>query len=625
VQLRLALSVLFLSSWASLAQAQELTAVIESDSHRVLGSTVVHADKTLPAGFAPVNDQVAFVYDPAFHFFMRGWGTDTTGDRRSAYRSFGYVVVSAAGNPGGNFTETPWITHDSFDATFAEGHVSVDYGYTTTFVPTLRGYQTYLIYTNLVRTSGPASLPVYDEALRFGTGNYLFTGDGPEAGAELRFDSSQAAQGSRAISVKTTRSMPGTHWKLMLFANGSAAGFDGVNLTAYDKLVFHAKASRNVVLRGAFGTGDDTGSAGFGVLNVGTSYQRFEIDLSKVNRGDVNTLFWIYMHKADNNFSFRNVSVYLDGIELVGRAAPSAVVVVDQQWDSPDGACNLDGSRTGSCNLRAAIDAAAEVNGPVSVALTAPQSISLGQIDVPAGANLSLVGITADMTSVYGQANGRLFNVEAGATLSLADLWVTSFSSPDGGAIRNHGSLTLDHVTVSDNTASCFASGAMTSMANCWGGAISNSGKLVLRGGSQFHRNVALASASTASFTTATAGGGVIANSGELLIDGPVAFANNSADATATSGFHGNNAPNGAWASASGGAISHSAGSLTITGAAVGHCSFSGNAALATANAVTTASAGGAIWSQAALSMPSGACTFSENSAQTHPDVYVAP
>jgi hypothetical protein len=636
VNLRLIFSVLFWSLWlGNAASAQELSAVVHSGNHDVLGSAVVHADKAMPAGWAPVNDEVAFVYDPQFYFFMRGYGTDATHDKRALYRSFGYVVVAAAGNPGGNATETPWITNESFAATFVEGLATVDYGYHTTYVPTLRGYQSYIIYTNLERTGSTGSRFVYDDALQFGAGNYLLTGDGPQQAAQLRFDAGpgEAAQGSRAISLYISHDTPGSHWKLMLFANGAAAAFPGVDLSAYDRLVFYAKASRNVNLHGAFGTGDDSGSRGFPTLNLTTQYQRFEIDLRAVNRSDVNTPFWVYMHKSSNPFSWAGTSVYLDGIELVGEpTGEDAAIVVDQTWDSLDGACATDGSRTGSCNLRAAVAAAAQVDGPVSVAVTTYQSLSLGQITVPAGADIGVVGTTADRTSVYGQGQGggRLFQVQEGAALSLAELWVSNFAANDGGAINNQGELTLDGVTVSDSTASCSGTGAMTAFATCWGGAIVNSGRLVLRGGSQFHRNVSLASASTASYTTATSGGGALVNSGELVLDGPVAFANNTADASATSGPHGN-MPSGAWASASGGAIWHTGGSLTVTGAAVGRCSFSGNAAIASASAVsepgTAASVGGAIAAQpgATLDIPSGACTFSENSAQTGPDVYVAP
>jgi hypothetical protein len=297
---------------------------------------------------------------------------------------------------------------------------------------------------------------------------------------------------------------------------------------------------------------------------------------------------------------------------------------VDQTGDSLDGVCHTDGTLTGSCNLRAAIAAA---GGGASVAVTAVQSITLGEITVPAGTNVAVVGTTADATALYTETQSGLFHVVAGATLSLAEVSVRNFQGFSGGAIRSEGSLTLDGVEVSDNTARCSSTGAMTSNANCWGGAIVSSGKLVLRGGTSFYRNVVTASSSTATFTNAIANGGALVNSGELLIDGPVTFGYNTADATASSGFHGQ--PGGsATASAAGGAIWHTGGSLTVTGAAVGHCSFTNNSAIASAtNADGTsgmaASAGGAIWSQATLNIPNGACTFSENSAQTDPDVHV--
>jgi hypothetical protein len=303
---------------ATTAHAQALTDVIVEGNYSVLGGETITASAAVPAGFEPVNDEVAFVYDPDFHFFMRGYLTDPAYDRRDAYRDVGYVVVAAAGDPGGNYRTAPtWITHTGFEASFADGHVSLSYAYNATYVPTRRGYQSFLVYTNLRATADASRLYVYDDELRFGRGNYLLTGDGPEQGATLELAASDAAEGERAIAVHTGADAGGSHWKLMLFANGHAAGFAGIDLRGYDRLVFHARASRDVVLVGGFGTADDSGSQAIPAVEVSTEYRRFEIDLSQVDRTDINTPFWIFAHRAYNPGGIADLSVHLDGIELV--------------------------------------------------------------------------------------------------------------------------------------------------------------------------------------------------------------------------------------------------------------------------------------------------------------------
>jgi hypothetical protein len=319
VNLRVCISAIALGlGLASTAQAQELTDVLLDGNYSVLGGETIAATAPVVAGYTPVNDEVAFVYDPEFHFFMRGYYTDPAYDRRAAYAGYGYVVVAAAGDPGGYYRTPPaWITHEAFDATFADGAVSLSYRYGATFVPTRRGFQSFIVYANLARTDGAASLPVYDDELTFGRGNYLLTGDGPEQAVSLNLASTGAAAGSRAIEIRSNGNPGGSHWTLLLFANGAAAGYDGVDLSAYRTLVFHARASRDVVLQGGFGTADDSGAVGFPPLAVGTAYRRFEIDLSAVDRSDVNTPFWVFLHRAVNPVDFTDLAVWIDGVELV--------------------------------------------------------------------------------------------------------------------------------------------------------------------------------------------------------------------------------------------------------------------------------------------------------------------
>jgi hypothetical protein len=322
VNLRVCLGIAAISlGLSATAHAQQLTDVLVDGNYAVLGGETITATAPVTTGYAPVNDQVAFVYDPEFHFFMRGYYTDPAYDRRDTYRNVGYVVVAAAGDPGGYYRTPPaWLTHEAFSTTYGDGAVSLSYRYGATYVPTRRGFQSFIVYANVERTDTAASLPIYDDALTFGRGNYLLTGDGPEQVSWLDLGATGAAAGTSAIEIRTTADGGGSHWKLMLFANGAAAGYDGVDLSAYRTLVFHARANRDVVLQGGFGTADDSGAVSFPALAVGTAYRRFEIDLSAVDRSDVNTPFWIFLHKALNPVDFTDLAVWIDGIELV--AAP---------------------------------------------------------------------------------------------------------------------------------------------------------------------------------------------------------------------------------------------------------------------------------------------------------------
>src|SRR5688572_28237382 len=113
-----------------------------------------------------------------------------------------------------------------------------------------------------------------------------------------------------------------------------------------------------------------------------------------------------------------------------------------------------------------------------------------------------------------------------------------------------------------------------------------------------------------------------------MLVNGSVAFVNNTSTGMAQSGIH--PGPGGARASAAGGAIANNGGSLTFSGAAIGHCSFTGNTASATAGAIppfigSASSAGGAIVSSGMLVLPVGACSFSANRAQVDSDLHLYP
>lgn len=157
---------------------------------------------------------------------------------------------------------------------------------------------------------------IYDDALAYGAENYLLTGDGQEVYTTVDFNSPEVLSGSAAIAVTTHQDagQGASHWKLMLFANGAAASYPGVDLRGKKELSFSAKASQPVQLEGAFGSPDDTSVRTITPMSLTTHYQQFTVDISNLNLADINTFLWVSLHKERNPVSYTGVTVYLDNI-----------------------------------------------------------------------------------------------------------------------------------------------------------------------------------------------------------------------------------------------------------------------------------------------------------------------
>ena len=324
------LAAFFLLTVSSAAFAADGHEVLAWGNFDHLGSTTtsVSVDYTTK-GRVPVNDKWIYVYDPTFYFSLAG--VIPPSDRFAELANYGFVVVAAAGDPGGNYlTQPPFFGVTSFTSSYdpAIPLLNMSLSYQATYVPTMRGFQSYFIYYNYKQVAPPTELVVYDSdrffwpsdksGLAFGSQNYLLTGDGEQTGATFSTWSPDAYLGPAAMEVHTQQdSGVGTHWKLMLFAHGNAASYDGIDLTGYDKLVFYAKASRPATLLGGFGTGDDSAQRGFAPIALTTAYQRVELDLSGLDLHDINTLLWVYLHKSVNSFDFSDVSVLVDNVKFI--------------------------------------------------------------------------------------------------------------------------------------------------------------------------------------------------------------------------------------------------------------------------------------------------------------------
>jgi len=169
-----------------------------------------------------------------------------------------------------------------------------------------------------------ATLVIYDDGLRLGAGNYLFTGNGPQSSATIDLASTDAPRsGTAAIKMRLEGPYtgPGDQFTIYFFANGNASGFNGIPLVEYNSMQLWIKSNKALNVSANFGGGaTDTGFKNFGDLRLTTEWTEFEFDISQPNKQKINTLLWIVLGKHQNpGLVFQDISLYLDDIKLTGE------------------------------------------------------------------------------------------------------------------------------------------------------------------------------------------------------------------------------------------------------------------------------------------------------------------
>jgi CSLREA domain-containing protein len=266
-------------------------------------------------------------------------------------------------------------------------------------------------------------------------------------------------------------------------------------------------------------------------------------------------------------------------------------LVVTTLSDEDDG--SPDPSAGSGTSLREALAFANKNPGADTITfapgLTGTIRLALGQ----------LPGITDDLTitapgaaklSIDAHGASRVFQVNAGATVSLSGLTIANGSADHGGGIRNDGTLTLSNSTLSGNHASID------------GGSIGNFGTLTLThstlnansaryGGAV--RNGGTATVTDSTFSGNTAGqAGAIENAGTMTLTGSTLWGNSATNGGAIR--NGNNLTvlnstlAGNAATVEGGGIYNNFGTLAVTSS-----TLSGN----------TAPAGGGIFGVGTLTL----------------------
>lgn len=121
--------------------------------------------------------------------------------------------------------------------------------------------------------------------------------------------------------------------------------------------------------------------------------------------------------------------------------------------------------------------------GTITFGFVQPVTINLFVQQLLVNLSVTIDAASSPGVTISGNDVVRIFSIEAGNTVTLSDLTLVHGAATLGGAILNAGSLTLDHVSISDSTAQ--------SNEQSFGGALYNAGGFVTLTNSLIVGNVA--------------------------------------------------------------------------------------------------------------------------------------
>ncbi len=158
----------------------------------------------------------------------------------------------------------------------------------------------------------------------------------------------------------------------------------------------------------------------------------------------------------------------------------------------------------GRCSLRAAVQEANALGGPRRIALS-PSIYRLASGEIAVSGDIEIIGVGVGRSEIVSDGTFRVFNVQAGASLTLRDLALsgTEQVADMGGLLRNAGSLVLEDCLLQQGRAE-------------GGGAIWN-----LAGATLDVRRSALVGN-----RASTQGGGAITNAGTTTLENVLLFDN---------------------------------------------------------------------------------------------------
>ena len=167
--------------------------------------------------------------------------------------------------------------------------------------------------------------------------------------------------------------------------------------------------------------------------------------------------------RGDRLAGFRAMAAWLTIFTLAGTAGAATLTVT-----------NLNDSGAGS--LRDSI-ASASAGDKIQFQVTGTIALTSGQLTI--GRNLTISGPGPSQLAINGNHASRVFEIAAGATVSLSGLTVENGFQYEiaiyGGGILNRGTLTATNCTITGNSLAGFGAA---------GGGIANLGQLTLDGSS---------------------------------------------------------------------------------------------------------------------------------------------
>jgi CSLREA domain-containing protein len=184
---------------------------------------------------------------------------------------------------------------------------------------------------------------------------------------------------------------------------------------------------------------------------------------------------------------------------------------------------NINDSGAGS--LRGAINTLLNVGDPDvydiqfdSTFFNTPRTITLISADLLINGNMTILAPSADLLTVSGGGNHRVFRVNSGRTATLSGMTITGGNAGggDGGGILNNGTLTITHSTLSGNTGSFGGGVRSTGKLTVANSTVSNNTADQTGGGIQSDGNSTIVTDSTISSNAGGFGGGIGAFQGNI-------------------------------------------------------------------------------------------------------------
>ena len=174
--------------------------------------------------------------------------------------------------------------------------------------------------------------------------------------------------------------------------------------------------------------------------------------------------------------------------------------------------CHLDcRQRPGS--LRQAILNANNGDTIVFDPILTTKKIALTSGELTINNSITITGLGATNFAITGTSTSRVLTVNSGATVTLAAITLSGGAATNGGGIANFGTLTLNNVTLTNNTAlsggAIYTSNGVLTVNNSLlaANAATDGGAIFVTQGT-----ATLAGSTLASNTAANTGGGVAAN-----------------------------------------------------------------------------------------------------------------